>query len=84
MKMHDFKESVEGAIEQITRAQLEIAEPNAPDGHSWPLLDRLWDELNDVEKQLKAVRDDDELNEVIEAEDEHMYDLECQADAASF
>ena len=84
MKLHDFKESVERAIEEIDHAQTDIADMNAPEGKGWPLLDRLWDELSGIQKQLKAVRDNDKLNKEIAAEDKHMYDLECQADAASF
>jgi hypothetical protein len=69
MRLSDIDQSIELALEGIKYAKIEAAEIDAPEGDGWPLMKRLWDEFDDIEGRLKAVRDDEEFQEALDDEE---------------
>ena len=84
-RLSDIENSIELALEDIERAKIEAVRVGTLEkGSGWPLTKRLWDELDDVEGRLKAVRDDKKFQEALDKEERYRNDMAARADAASW
>jgi hypothetical protein len=82
--LRDLENSIGLALEGVEHAKMETVNFNSPEGDGWPLMERLWDELDDIEDRLKALRNDEEFQEALDDEKKYLDDVAAQADAASW
>ena len=82
--LRDLENSIGLALEDVEHAKMHAANFNPPEGDGWPLMERLWDELDDIKGRLKAVRDDEEFQKALDDEEKHLDEVAARADAASW
>jgi hypothetical protein len=81
-RLSDIEEGIELALKDIEHAKIEVADLDALEGDRPLLLERLWDELDDLEDRIKAVRDDEEFQKALDIEEKYRGDMVVQADSS--
>jgi hypothetical protein len=82
-RFSNIEDGLELALKDIEHAKIEAANLLRRGGDGSPLLERLWDELDDIEDRIIAVRDDEEFQEALDDEEKWLDDMAARADAAS-